>query len=154
MPQEQLKPSFEQAAVSPSLEKLASSEKLSESAPVEVHSADKQPISTSAIVSNQASIAKQDVKMTPRQIAIDDILEDGLAEIYVGLAPDKQKELKQSGEKTVRQIDQLLGHAKSQLTKIIGLIRQFLLIIPGVNHFFLEQEVKIKTDKIMDLKDK
>jgi hypothetical protein len=33
--------------------------------------------------------------------------------------------------------------------KIFVLIRAWLKIIPGVNRFFLEQEAKIKTDKIL-----
>ena len=35
--------------------------------------------------------------------------------------------------------------------KILKLIRSWLKLIPGVNKFFLEQEAKIKTDKIVDL---
>jgi hypothetical protein len=33
----------------------------------------------------------------------------------------------------------------------LKLIREWLLIIPGVNKYFLEQEAKIKTDKIQQL---
>jgi hypothetical protein len=33
--------------------------------------------------------------------------------------------------------------------KILALIRDWLKLIPGVNRFFLEQEAKIKTDKIL-----
>ena len=38
------------------------------------------------------------------------------------------------------------------LFKIIDVIKKWLSIIPGINKFFLEQEAKIKTDKIMELK--
>jgi hypothetical protein len=38
-------------------------------------------------------------------------------------------------------------HAK----KVVELIRDWLLTIPGVNKFFLEQEAKIKTDRVLEL---
>ena len=154
MPQEHLKSSFEQAPLNNSQEQQPTAEKIAESAISEAAPAAVAPTINSAANRQPAASASQPTKLTARQTAIDDILEDGLADIYQSLTPDKQQELKQAGEQTVRQIDQLLDHAKSQLTKIIGLIRRFLAIIPGVNRFFLEQEVKIKTDKIMALKDK
>jgi hypothetical protein len=154
MPQEHLKSSFEQAPLNNSQEQQPTAEKITESAIGEAAPAAVTPIVNSAANRQPSTSASQPTKLTARQTAIDDILEDGLADVYQNLTPDKQQELKQAGEQTVRQIDQLLDHAKSQLTKIIGLIRRFLAIIPGVNRFFLEQEVKIKTDKIMALKDK
>ncbi len=154
MPQEHLKSSFEQAPSNNSQEQQSTAEKIASPVVNEVAPAAVAPIINSA-ANHQSSVStSQPAKLTARQTAIDDILEDGLADIYQNLTPGKQQELKQAGEQTVRQIDQLLDHAKSQLTKIIGLIRRFLSIIPGVNRFFLEQEVKIKTDKIMALKDK
>jgi hypothetical protein len=47
-----------------------------------------------------------------------------------------------------------LGQTKIKVNKIIDLIRRWLKLIPGINKFFLEQEVKIKADKIIRLKDK
>jgi len=41
--------------------------------------------------------------------------------------------------------------AKFSFRKALGLIRDWLRIIPGVNRFFLEQEAKIKADKISDI---
>ena len=38
-----------------------------------------------------------------------------------------------------------------QMKKILKLIREWLLIIPGVNKFFLEQEAKIKAEKIQQI---
>ncbi|HNW20210.1 MAG TPA: hypothetical protein PLA53_00695 [bacterium] len=154
MPQEQLKPSFEQMPLNNSQERQPTAEKITESAISEAAPVTVEPVVNSAAQQPPAITASQPTKLTVRQEAIDDILEDGLADIYQNLPPDKQQELKQAGERTVHQIDRLLDHAKSQLTKIISLIRRFLAIIPGVNRFFLEQEVKIKTDKIMALKDK
>jgi len=84
--------------------------------------------------------------------AIDDILSAGLHEIFLQMSPAKQKEFKQAGEETVVKIVGLLDRAKVKVDKIIDLIRKWLKIIPGVNKFFLEQEAKIKADRIIKLK--
>jgi hypothetical protein len=153
MPQENLKSSLEQVPGSLP-EQLPTGEKSAESSKVEEILVVQPTTAEAVVVPNKPVVPSPVAPLTPRQSAIDNVLEDGLAEIYVTLSPEKKQELKQAGEQTVRQIDQLLDHAKTQINKIISLIRRFLLIIPGVNRFFLEQEVKIKTDKIMDLKDK
>jgi hypothetical protein len=59
-----------------------------------------------------------------------------------------------AGEETVEKINSLLDKTKIKIGKIINLIKKWLKIIPGINQFFLEQEAKIKTDKIINLKDK
>lgn len=86
--------------------------------------------------------------------AIDSILSDGLNEIFLQMKSEDQKKFKQKGEETVAKISVLLGQTKVKVNKIISLIRDWLRLIPGVNKFFLEQEVKIKADKIIRLKDK
>ncbi len=157
MPQEILKPNFEQGSIQENQsEQVAVPENKAEIV-TENKVVNERLADNSLSVGNQGQVQNQTqsvVQLTPRQEEIDDILEDGLAEIYVTLTPEKQAELRQVGGETVRQIDQLLDHAKSQINKIISLIRKFLLVIPGVNRFFLEQEVKIKADKIISLKDK
>lgn len=89
-----------------------------------------------------------------RAAAIDEILSAGLNEIFLKMKPAEQQEFKRRGEETVSKINQLLGHAKVKITKIIDLIKAWLKLIPGVNKFFLEQEAKIKADQIVKLKDK
>jgi len=85
---------------------------------------------------------------------IDAILSDGLDEIFLKMEPKEQKAFKKKGEEAVSKISQLLNSAKVKVNKIIALIREWLSMIKGINKFFLEQEVKIKTDKILRLKDK
>lgn len=80
---------------------------------------------------------------------IDDILEEDLKELYVAMPPDKQAEFREKGEETRSKIRQLVSSAKVNAKKVFALIRGWLKIIPGVNRFFLEQEAKIKTDKIL-----
>jgi len=89
-----------------------------------------------------------------RMTAIDNILADGLNEIFLKMNPDQQQEFKKKGEVTTAKINELLNKTKVKIRKIIELIKNWLKLIPGVNVFFLEQEAKIKADKILRIKDK
>lgn len=91
---------------------------------------------------------------TPSQLreeAIDGILSDGLSDVFIGLPPLKQQEFRVEGEKTVKMISSLIEKGKLSISNLTQLIRKWLLIIPGVNRFFLEQEAKIKAIKIMNI---
>ncbi|MFA5188690.1 MAG: hypothetical protein WC460_04995 [Patescibacteria group bacterium] len=85
---------------------------------------------------------------------IEDVLQEDLEDIYFQLTPEKQEEFRQTGEQTASQIAVLMGAVKIQVTKILGLIIKWLRIIPHVNRYFLEQEAKIKTDKLIELRNK
>lgn len=89
-----------------------------------------------------------------RAAAIDLILEEGLSEIFLKMSPQEQKAFKEKGEQTVSKINALLSQTKVKINKIITLIRDWLKLIPGINKFFLEQEIKIKADKISKIKDR
>lgn len=80
---------------------------------------------------------------------IEKVMTSGLEEIYSSLDPRTKAIVKTEGEKTASQIEQLLERGQAAAKKILHLIRSWLQKIPGVNKFFLEQESKIKTDKIM-----
>jgi len=84
---------------------------------------------------------------------IEDVLEEDLEEIYFQLPTSKQAEFAKKGEETATQIERLLGHVKVRVGKILELIKNWLRLIPGVNKYFLEQEAKIKTDKILKIKE-
>ncbi|MFA6306859.1 MAG: hypothetical protein WCV70_02615 [Patescibacteria group bacterium] len=87
-----------------------------------------------------------------RQKQVENILVSGLADIYLSLTPAKRQEFKKAGEETARKINQLLSKAKVNIGDIIKLIKKWLMLIPGVNKYFLEQEAKIKADEIMKMK--
>ncbi len=89
-----------------------------------------------------------------RAVIIDNILASGLNDVFIKLKADEQQAFKQKGEETVKQINELLNKTKVKINKIISLIRAWLKLIPGINKFFLEQEAKIKADKILRIKDK
>lgn len=79
---------------------------------------------------------------------VEDILEDDLESIYTELDPNTQKTFKEQGEETAKQIVVTIHKLKHHTRKIIKLISSWLKIIPGINKLFVEQEAKIKTDKI------
>ena len=89
-----------------------------------------------------------------REQEIDAFLSDGLSETFLAMSPDKQKIFKEEGEKTAKKINILLDATKINLNKIVDLIRRWLSLITGVNRFFLDQEAKIKADKIIKIKNK
>lgn len=104
------------------------------------------------------SVVARTAKQLPHYQAVEKILEADLGEVYRELPPDKQREFKIKGEVTAVQIARLLDSSKIKLTqlsqKIFALLINWLKIIPGLNRFFLEQEAKIKADKILTLKNK
>ncbi len=87
-------------------------------------------------------------------VKIEKIMEEGLNDSYQRLSPVAKQEFKLKGEQAASQIRELLKSAHIKVKKILRLILDWLRILPGINHFFLEQEAKIKTDKIIALKDK
>jgi len=99
------------------------------------------------VAQSQASQSLQE-----REREIDRILSDGLADMYMKMTPEKQHEFKRVGEETTQRINAMLSETKIKVKKIISLIRDWLSMIPGVNSFFLEQETKIRTDKVIKLK--
>lgn len=88
----------------------------------------------------------------PTMMKVEKIMEEGLKESYEKMSPIAQQEFKIKGEETAEKIGQLLKKTHIQVKKIFALIFEWLKMIPGVNYFFLEQEAKIKTDKILALK--
>jgi len=83
---------------------------------------------------------------------IEDILGEDMTDVFLKLPPDKQKLFKEKGEETASLIKQMIDGAKVNTKKIFDLIKKWLRLIPGINQFFLEQEAKIKTDKILNLR--
>lgn len=80
---------------------------------------------------------------------IESILSEDLTDLFLKMNPEQQEEFRAKGEETASKIRVLLSSAKVGVKKILGLITEWLKFIPGVNKFFLEQEAKIKTDKIL-----
>lgn len=77
-------------------------------------------------------------------------LEDNLSDIYFKLDIGTRAKFKAKGEETAAKINALMESAKVKARTVLDLIREWLKMIPGVNRFFLEQEAKIKTDRLME----
>ncbi len=103
-------------------------------------------------VAGSATAAVTPAAKSPELREIENILEEDLEEFYFELPPEKQKEFKQKGEETASKIEEMLRSVKVNAKKVVNLIKNWLKIIPGVNKFFLEQESKIKADKILKIK--
>lgn len=87
-------------------------------------------------------------------VEIRQIMSQDLQDIYAGMDPAVQKKFKEEGRKVAGQIKEILSSGKIQAKKIFKLIFDWLKIIPGMNKFFLKQEAKIKTDRIINLNKK
>lgn len=82
---------------------------------------------------------------------IERILEEDLSEIYFQLSETDKTKFRTSGEQAAKDINVLLASATVTLKKIIDVITGWLKLIPGVSKFFLEQEAKIKADRLLKL---
>lgn len=137
-----------------SVEKISSPENKAESvslapekAPETIKAGEAVSVAPRAIAPVSLSYQEQ------RAQAIDAILAEGLNEVFMKMDANRQAEFKKRGEETVKKINLLLDKTKINASKIIDLIKSWLKLIPGVSHFFLEQDAKIKADKIIRAKD-
>lgn len=82
---------------------------------------------------------------------VEKIVEDGLGPFVETMeAGAKDRFLKKGRDVTAIIAGMVRGmHIKTK--EVFRLLKEWLLTIPGVNKFFLEQEVKIKTDRIVEL---
>lgn len=83
---------------------------------------------------------------------IENILAENLGDSYRSMDATLRQHFKEEGHSTAQKIEQLLTEAKIKTKKIFQLIVEWLKLIPGVNTFFITQEAKIKTDKILHLR--
>lgn len=84
---------------------------------------------------------------------IEKIMEEGISEAYQELTPIQKQEFKIKGEETAKHIKLFLAVTKVKIKKIFQILLDWLQLLPGVNKFYLMQEAKIKTDKILALKE-
>jgi len=82
---------------------------------------------------------------------VEKILEDGLGDYVETMPEDARQRFLTKGRDVSTQIAVMVRGLKVELRRVVSLIRDWLLTIPGVNRYFLEQEAKIKTDRIIAL---
>ena len=90
-------------------------------------------------------------KKSAKLLEIESILEEDLSDAYRSLPNEDKKVFRDVGESTASQIVGMIESHKLKMGKVVKLIKKWLLLIPGINRFFLEQEIKIKADKIKKL---
>jgi len=120
----------------------------------EQSSASRKEIPDSAPVATPAAPIEDSVGTTvasrdPEIKAIENILAEGLEGFFMALKPAQQYEFKRLGETAAIKIKATLHKGGYKIKDIVRLIADWLKTLPGMNKFFLEQEAKIKADKIV-----
>lgn len=117
--------------------------------------AEDAPTTTVAVSDgSQAGGASSSVAARPKDeitVQLEKILEDGLGEYVAAMPEEARTRFLYKGQETAGKLSVMVHGVKIQAKKVIELIRDWLLTIPGVNKFFLEQEAKIKTDRVLEL---
>jgi hypothetical protein len=85
-------------------------------------------------------------------IVVEGIMSEGLEEQFKALSPQEQAAFKQAGEQAAQEVATLLDQAKVQFKKILEVLRKWLGMLPRTNKYHLEQESKIKLDKLLKYK--
>ena len=119
-----------------------------EAAPVKEAPTEPAPV-TSPVTSPAPAAAAEPVD--PVVASVEKILSEDLGEFYRELTPAEREKFKAKGEETVGKLRVMLSGATIKVREVLKLIVAWIKMIPGINKFFLEQESKIKTDKIIDL---
>jgi hypothetical protein len=118
----------------------------------EVQAAERPP---RAVVEKAPSPERSAAPSAPEKdayhVKVERILEDNLIDVYVELPKDVRARFKAAGEALAAQLRAMTEKKAPKPTAVLEPIRKWLKVIPGVNPFFLEQEAKIKTDKVMSL---
>ena len=84
-------------------------------------------------------------------IEVEHVLEEGLGPFFESLPPDARPVFKEKGEEVATELAKMVSSLHVNVRRALRLIADWLKTIPGVNRFFLEQEAKIKTDRIVAL---
>jgi hypothetical protein len=96
-------------------------------------------------------VAEPAAPVDPTVRSIELILSEDMMEQFKAMSPADQEKFKAKGEETVSKLAVLMRKTAVKAKEVLKLIAGWLRFIPHVNKYFLEQESKIKTDKIMDL---
>ena len=114
---------------------------------------ERKPVAPAIPMSSVPVVPARTAK-SPMLYQVENILEEDLVELYRQLTPEQRKQFKAEGERTARKIETLLKKAIVTVMEIIRLIRRWMRLLPGANVFFIEQEAKIKAERILALKKK
>lgn len=150
----------------PDLERTPSFLPRQEPAPVQPEQSAEQESAVSQQIAPQALPVYSSVPLAPRASTlapiansndpragvlkqIEGLLADGLKELYMSLPEARRAAFKATGEDVANKITDMIIYGKAKVKEVWKLIGEWLRVVPGVNKYFLEQEIKIKTDRIM-----
>ena len=89
-------------------------------------------------------------------ISIENILAEDLYDTYQSMPYDLKIKFKTEGEKISQKIENLILNTKISfkklVRKILKLLKKWLSMIPNATRYFIEQEAKIKLDKLLKLR--
>ncbi len=144
-----------QTELTPGQQDLQNFEQSAESKDTFLEKAAEDAPTTMVAQSGQAVAATE----APAQVAqkdevaveVDKILEDGLGDFVEDMPAEARQRFLSKGQEVSGQIAGMVRGFRVEVRRVIQLIQDWLQTIPGVNRFFLEQEAKIKTDRIVDL---
>ncbi len=83
-------------------------------------------------------------------LSVETLLSENLGELYTSLPEKDRLAFKTKGEETAIAIATMIETGKFVIEKVMELIRSWLRIVTGINVYFVEQEVKIKADRVAD----
>lgn len=106
---------------------------------------------TNATNTTHEPVAAPPVQKDEMTLRVEKILEEGLGDYFATMPDDAKKRFHDKGDVVAVEIAGLVQRFGAKAKKVLQLIHDWLLTIPGVNKFFLEQEAKIKTDQILEL---
>jgi hypothetical protein len=125
--------------------------------PVDLGSEKKPTVESDVLSQAQAGTKKTPHKAFQKTVVlkqIESVLQDDLEEIYFNMDEAHRNLFKAEGERVSKEIEHVVTTGQNIAMKVLELIKGWLKLIPGVNKFFLEQEAKIKTDKIINIHSK
>jgi hypothetical protein len=96
-------------------------------------------------------VAAPEAPIDPTVRSLEKILSEDLVEQFKAMPPADQAKFRAKGEETVSKLAVIMNKTVLKAKEVLVLIVSWLKLIPGVNKYFLEQESKIKTDKIIEL---
>jgi hypothetical protein len=148
-------PDFLKSESSP-LERQPLPERGSEAAPEAAPPVESGPAEerVSEAVAPTPVVAEPSVPVKPADpvvASIETILSEDMTEHFRAMPPALQAKFRQKGDETVSKLSQMVNGAVIKAKEVLKLIVNWIKLIPGVNKYFLEQESKIKTDKILEL---
>lgn len=115
----------------------------------ELHQAPSAYADQISITTTQQTLPERAVIKSEFLLQIEKLLADNLGEIYMKMDSGLKEKFKIKGEAVACRIERMIAQGKARIKQIVNWIREWLRMIPHVNRFFLEQEAKIKADKIL-----